>query len=48
MYVQRVVGTFLYYARALDCTMLVALNDIGYQQALRTKNILPKIKQLMD
>ena len=28
-YVQQVVGTFLYYTRALDSTMLPALNTIG-------------------
>ena len=39
-YVQIVVGTFLYYARALDSTMLPAINQIGTQQALPTKNTL--------
>ena len=28
-YVQQVVGVFLYYARAIDSTMLPALNQIG-------------------
>ena len=27
--IQQVVGTFLYYARAVDATMLVALNEIA-------------------
>ena len=31
--VQQVVGTFLYYARAVDPTMLVALNRITVEQA---------------
>ena len=35
-YVQTVVGTLLYYAHALDSTMLPALNDIGSQQAQPT------------
>ena len=26
---QKVCGTFLYYARVVDCTMLHALNDLG-------------------
>ena len=26
---QQVCGTFLYYARAIDCTMLHALNDLA-------------------
>ena len=38
-YVQSVTGTFLYYARALDFTMLPALNDIGITQASPTENI---------
>ena len=28
-WIQSVVGSFLYYARALDCTFLTALNHIG-------------------
>ena len=36
-YIQCAVGTFLYYARALDCTMLPALNDISSQQAHPTE-----------
>ena len=47
-YVQTVVGTFLYYARALDSTMLPALNNIASQQSQPTKNVLEKIKQLLD
>ena len=47
-YIQRVVGTFLYYARALDSTMLTSLNDIGSQQALPTTNVSEKAQQLMD
>lgn len=30
---QSVAGTFVYYARDLDFTMLTALNDIGATQA---------------
>ena len=47
-YVQSVVGTFLYYARAIDSTMLPALNQIGSQQSLPTKHVLEKIQRLMD
>ena len=36
-YIQEVVGTFLYYARAVDCTMLAALGSIAAQQATPTK-----------
>jgi hypothetical protein len=31
-FVQQVLGTFLYYARAIDCTMLVALSAIVTEQ----------------
>lgn len=47
-YVQSVVGTFLYYARAIDSTMLPALNDIGSQQAHPTEKVKQKIQTLMD
>ena len=47
-YIQVVVGTLLYYARALDSTMLPALNDIGSQQALPTEKVKQKIQQLLD
>ena len=39
-YVQSVVGTFLYYARAIDCTMLPALAQIATQQAQPTQRTL--------
>ena len=47
-YVQSVVGTFLYYARAIDCTMLPALNQIGAQQAQPTQKTLEKIQRILD
>ena len=47
-YVQSVTGTFLYYARALDFTMLTALNDIGTTQAKPTEYTLDETQQLMD
>ena len=47
-YVQQVVGVFLYYARALDSTMLPALNQIGSQQAQPTQLVMKKIQRLMD
>jgi hypothetical protein len=37
-YIQAVVGTLLYYSRAINPTMLVALNAIVTQQALHRKN----------
>ena len=42
------VGIFLYYAQALDCTMLPALNDISSQQAHPTVKVKDKIQTLLD
>ncbi len=47
-FVQEVVGTFLYYARCVDSTMLTALCSIATQQANPTKNTMLKVKQFLD
>jgi hypothetical protein len=47
-YVQAVVGTLLYYSRAVDPTMLVALNAIATQQASPTERTMDRVRQLMD
>jgi len=47
-YVESVVGSLLYYARAIDGTMLPALNQIGTQQAQPTVKIVKAVKQLLD
>ena len=47
-FVQEVCGTLLYYARAVDCTMLAALGSIVKQQASPTANTMRNIKQLLD
>ena len=47
-HIQSIVGSFLYYARAIDSTMLPALNEIGAQQASPTDNTLKACKMLMD
>lgn len=39
-FIQRVSGKFLYYARALDGTMLQALNNISSKQSKPTENTL--------
>ena len=36
-YIQQVVGSFLYYVRAIDSTIHLALNDIGSQQSKSTQ-----------
>ena len=45
---QEVCGTLLYYARAVDCTMLATLGLITTQQASPTANTMRKIKQFLD
>ena len=47
-YVQKVVGSFLYYGRAVDNTILPALNDISYMQTKPTKNTIAKTHMLMN
>jgi hypothetical protein len=47
-YVQAVAGTLLYYARAVDPTILTALSSIATEQAKPTQNTLKKVKQLLD
>ena len=47
-FVQDVCGTLLYYARAVDCTMLAAPGSIATQQASPTANTMINIKQLLD
>ena len=47
-YVQQVVGGFLCYTRALDSIMLIALSQIGSQQALPTNNAMKKFQRLMN
>ena len=47
-HVQRVVGSFLYYARAIDNTIITALNEIASMQAHPTQKTNDKIKMLLD
>jgi hypothetical protein len=39
-FIQQVVGVMLYYARAIDCTMLCAVNRIASRQATPTQDLL--------
>ena len=45
---QLTVGIFLYYGRAIDNTVLPALNEISASQATPTKNTNKKITMLLD
>jgi hypothetical protein len=47
-FIQEVIGVFLYYARAVDCTMLTALSSLATQQAKPTQNTLQHIKRFLD
>ena len=45
---QQVTGTFLYYARAVDSTMLVALSALASEQAIPTKKTMKKVMTFLD
>jgi hypothetical protein len=47
-YIQAITGTLLYYSRAVDPTMLVALNAIATQQASPMQITMERVKQLLD
>ena len=47
-YIQQVLGTFLYYGRAVDGTMLVPLSAIASEQATPTERTLNKVHQFLD
>ena len=47
-HVQRVIGSILYYARAVDLTCLMALSTIASKQVKGTENTMLKTKQLLD
>ena len=46
--IQQIVGTLLYLARAVDPTILVALNDISSQQSKPTETTMKHVHQLLD
>ena len=46
--IQQIVGTFLCYARAVDCTMIPALNTIAEQHPNPTQNTGAEITQFLD
>jgi hypothetical protein len=47
-YIQQVLGTFLYYGRAVDLTMLTALSSIASTQAKPTEETMENIKLFLD
>jgi hypothetical protein len=46
--IQRIIGSILYYARAVDITVLMALSLIASKQTRGTTNTIAKAKQLLD
>ena len=46
--IQQIVGTIMYYARAVDITTLVALSSIAAEQTTATENTERKIQHLLD
>jgi hypothetical protein len=46
--IQEVLGTLLYYARAVDCTMITAIGSIATQQANATTATMQAITQLLN
>ena len=46
--IQSIIGSAIYYARAVDPTILPALNDIANSQAKPTQHTLQKTHQLLD
>ena len=46
--VQQVIGSFLYYARAVDMTILHALNSIAAESSKPTERTMERVEQLLD
>ena len=46
--IQQIVGTFLYYARAVDPTMLVSLSTLSSKQSRATKATEQAVHQFLD
>ena len=47
-FIQQVTGTFLYYARAVDATMLLALSAIASDQAAPMENTMKKTLKFLN
>ena len=45
--IQQIIGTFLYYDRALECTILTDLNTLVEQQSSPTQNTVSEITHLL-
>jgi hypothetical protein len=47
-HIQRIIGSILYYARAVNLTVLTALSTIASKQLKGTEHTMTKTKQLLD
>ena len=47
-YLQSIIGTLLYYGRALEYSILPALNDVARDQARPTVSTMTKVKRILD
>ena len=47
-FIQQVIGTFLFYARAIDNTMLLGLNKLGIQQAQPTEQTMEDVHRFLQ
>jgi hypothetical protein len=47
-HVQQVISSILFYARAVDLAMLMALSSIASKQSKGTDSTMKKCKQLLD
>jgi hypothetical protein len=47
-YVQAVAGSLLYYAKAVDPTILPALSSLATEQARPRMKMMETVKQLLD
>ncbi len=46
--IQQIVGSFLYYAQAVDPTIVMALSDLSLQQSAPTQNTIKYVNQFLD
>ena len=46
--IQRIVGSFLYYGREIDLTIIKTLNRLGTQQSTPTKNTDEDVAHFLD
>ena len=48
LFMKQVIGTFLYYARVVDTTMLVALSAVSFDQAPPMEETMRKTKHFLN